>query len=83
MIAAGFALALSACNDGLRSDENNSDSTEVLVDNPAPVTDSSNRTNTMKTVGDTSNQNADDSVKGTHPASRKTTPRNTGAQNDQ
>jgi hypothetical protein len=84
MIAAGFVVALSACNDGLRSDENNSDSTEVLVDNPAPASDTANRVNNMEAYpGDTGNQNADDSIKGTHPASRKTTPRNPGSGNNQ
>lgn len=84
MIAAGFVVAVSACNDGLRSDENNSDSTEVLVDNPSPVADSSGRINNREAYpGDTSNQNGDDSVKGTNPASRRTTPRNTGSGNNQ
>ena len=84
IIAAGFVVFLSACNEGLRSDENNSDSTEVLVDNPAPVGDSSHRMNNKEGfTGDTSNQNADDSVKGTNPASRKTTPRNPGSGNNQ
>ena len=81
MTAASFLVVMAGCNDGLRSDEHNSDSTSVLVDNPSPVSDSSHRMNIKEGYpGDTSNRNGDDSIKGTSPNSRSTTPRNTTSQ---
>ena len=82
MTAAGLLVMMAACNNSNEGSDPLADSTARVDGNQAPMGDTANQINSNagSFPADTSNQNGDDSVKGTNPASRKTTPRNTGNQ---
>lgn len=79
-MATVIAAGLMSCGSQSTDTENSADSTNMTDANQAPMGDTtgtiSNKEGMYPT--DTSNQNGDDSVSGTNPASRSTTPRNAG-----
>ncbi len=78
VMAMALVVALMSCANQGNDEENTADSTNMTDANQAPMGDTTNMTNsnTGNYPTDTSNQNGDDSVSGTSPASRSTTPRN-------
>ncbi len=82
VMATALAVGMMSCGSQSNDTENSADSTNMTDANQAPMGDTtgiiSNKGGMYPT--DTSNQNGDDSVSGTNPASRSTTPRNAGNQ---
>lgn len=83
LMATALVMGLMSCGNQSEDAENTADSTTMLDANQAPMGDTTNtiNSNTGNYPTDTSNQNGDDSVKGTSPASRSTTPRNANNNN--
>lgn len=84
MMATVVAIGLMSCGDQSADEKATADSMNMTDANQAPMGDTTGMTNsnTGNYPTDTSNQNADDSVKGTNPASRSTTPRNANNNNN-
>ncbi len=80
LMVTALMVGLMSCGSQSNDTENSADSTNMTDANRAPMGDTtgviSNKGGMYPT--DTSNQNGDDSVSGTNPASRSTTPRNAG-----
>ena len=78
LLAATIVVGLMSCGSESSEAESSADSTMVTDASQAPMGDTANQINSSagNMTGDTSNQNANDSVKGTNPASRSTTPGN-------
>ncbi|HUQ96530.1 MAG TPA: hypothetical protein VM010_02625 [Chitinophagaceae bacterium] len=78
ILAFGVAVVITSCGNSSTADENNSDSTTVENSNlnAAPMGDTANQINNRagNFPMDSSNKNGDDSISGTSPASRSTTP---------
>ena len=77
MIAA-LTIGLVSCGSQSEEAEMGADSTNMTDANRAPMGDTTGmiNSNAGNYPEDTSNRNGDDSVSGTNPASRSTTPRN-------
>ena len=77
-MATALVIGLMSCANQSEDVENTADSTNMTDANQAPMGDTTNtiNSNTGNYPTDTSNQNGDDSIKGSSPASRSTTPRN-------
>ena len=80
LMASALVVGLMSCGSQSTDVENSSDSTNMTDANQAPMGDTTGmiNSNAGNYPTDTSNQNGDDSVSGTSPASRSTTPRNAG-----
>ena len=78
VMATALVVGLMSCGSQSTDTENSSDSTNMTDANAAPMGDTTNmlNSNAGNYPSDTSGQNGDDSIKGTNPASRSTTPRN-------
>lgn len=78
----GTILILASCGGTTTAEKATTDSTNVNMANQSPMGDTANQINNRagNYPMNTSNQNGDDSVKGTNPASRSTTPGGGGAQ---
>lgn len=80
----GVILLLAGCGNGNVSEtngtpeESTTDTASMNMGNQAPMGDTANQINNRagSFPADSSNQNGDDSVKGSDPASRSTTPGN-------
>lgn len=77
LLAVAIAIGVASCGNNT-SEENTTDSTNVNMGGQAPAGDTSTQINSGAGMqpADTSNQNADDSIKGTSRISRSTTPGN-------
>lgn len=84
MIATALVLGLMSCGNESEDAESSADSTNMTDANRAPMGDTTNtiNSNSGNYPTDTSNQNGDDSIKGSSPASRSTTPRNANNNNN-
>ena len=80
LMATAAVIGLMSCGSQRTDVENSADSTNMTDANQAPMGDTTGmiNSNAGNYPADTSNQNGDDSVSGTNPASRSTTPRNAG-----
>ena len=78
LMAAAVVAGLTACGSQSSEAEAGADSTNITDANRAPMGDTANQinSNTGNFTGDTSNRNGDDSISGSDPASRRTTPGN-------
>lgn len=84
LFAGALAIAMASCGNGNTSDTNatpesqTSDTTNINMGSQAPAGDTGNQINNRagSYPADTSNQNGNDSVKGTSQESRSTTPGN-------
>ena len=84
MMAAAVVMGLMSCGDQSADEKATADSMNMTDANQAPMggTTGMINNNTGNYPTDTSNQNGDDSIKGTSPASRSTTPRNANNQSN-
>jgi hypothetical protein len=88
IIALAVGVLLASCGNGnvnksgATSEDQTADSTNINMGSQAPAGDTANQINYRGTTSpaDSSNRNANDSVKGSDPASRKTTPGNESGQ---
>ena len=83
-VAFGVLLVLASCGNSNTAEENTADSTNINMGNQSPMGDTANQINN-RGVGypaDTSNRNGDDSISGSNPASRTTTPGNDSGGSD-
>ena len=82
LMALGAALILASCGSNNNAEESTTDSTNMNMSSQAPMGDTTTQISSgaSSMPADTSNQNADDSVTGTNPASRTTTPGNDSGQ---
>ncbi len=78
LLAAAVVIGLMSCGSQSEEAESSADSTNITDANRAPMGDTANQINssTGNYTADTSNRNGDDSIKGSDPASRRTTPGN-------
>jgi hypothetical protein len=76
ILAFGVVFLIASCGNNSTEVENTADSTNINMGSQAPMGDTANQINNRagNQPMDTSNQNGNDSVKGTNPASRSTTP---------
>lgn len=86
VIAFAMVVLVAGCSNSNTAEENTADSTNINMGNQSPMGDTANQINN-RGVGypaDTSNRNGDDSISGSNPASRTTTPGNDagGSDND-
>lgn len=77
-MASALVVALMSCGSQSSDTENSADSTNMTDANQAPMGDTTHmlNSNAGNYRSDTNGQNGDDSITGTNPASRNTTPRN-------
>lgn len=83
VMAIALVVGLMSCGSQSTDTENSSDSTNMTDANAAPMGDTTHmiNSNAGNYPSDTSGQNGDDSIQGTDPASRSTTPRNPNNRN--
>ena len=81
LMAATIAIGMMSCGSESSEAESSADSTNITDANQAPMGDTANQINSSagNFSADTSNRNGDDSVPGSDPASRRTTPGNDSA----
>jgi hypothetical protein len=84
LMATAVVMGLVSCGNQSADEEATADSTNMTDANQAPMGDTTGmiNNNTGNYPTDTSNQNGDDSVTGSSPASRSTTPRNANNNNN-
>ena len=85
LMATVILAGLMSCGSQSTESESTSDTATMTDANMAPMGDTANQinSNTGNFTADTSNRNGDDSVSGSNPASRSTTPGNDSGQSRQ
>lgn len=82
IVTLGIAVVLISCGGGGADKESTADSTNINMGSQALMGDTTNQINNRagSFPSDTSNRSGDDSVSGSNPASRTTTPGNESGQ---